>query len=100
MVLTSLDFVTIISLPISKIGLEDQVPLDLVAQLYHQVQGWLFITFYDSQGYDRCALVHIHTGIYLLLMTQYVPTFWLVHTFVSSLIISLLYFVTANQYWD
>jgi hypothetical protein len=46
-------------------NLEDQVPIfmsssDRVAQLYPQAQCFLFITFYDLQGYGGGILTHLH----------------------------------------
>jgi hypothetical protein len=35
---------------------------DRVAQLYPQAQNFLFLAFYDSQGYDGGVLNRLHTG--------------------------------------
>jgi hypothetical protein len=48
-------------------NLEDQVsvfmsPSDRVAQLYPQAPGYLFVAFYDSQGYGGGILIRLHTG--------------------------------------
>jgi hypothetical protein len=37
-------------------------PSDSGAQLYPQALGSLFVTFYDSQGYDGGILSRLHTG--------------------------------------
>jgi hypothetical protein len=48
-------------------NLKDQTPVfmslsDMVAQLYPQAPGSLFVTLYDSQGCGRGTLIRIHTG--------------------------------------
>jgi hypothetical protein len=48
-------------------NLEEQVPVfkspsDRVAQLYPEAPGYLFIAFYDSQGYGRGILTSLHKG--------------------------------------
>jgi hypothetical protein len=57
-------------------NLEDQVsvfmsPSDRVAQLYPQVPGSLFVSFYVSQGYGGGILTRLHTGSILYLVIQY-----------------------------
>jgi hypothetical protein len=67
-----LDFAAVIVLmskvisPVPTPDLEDQTSVfmphsDRVAQLYPQALGSSFFTFYNSQGYDRSILVHLHT---------------------------------------
>jgi hypothetical protein len=48
-------------------NLEDEVPTfmspcDTVTQLYPQVQGYLFVAFYFSQGYGGGILTCLHMG--------------------------------------
>jgi hypothetical protein len=45
-------------------------PTDRVAQLYPQAPGFLFITFYDSQGYGGGIRTRLHTGEYYELYDQ------------------------------
>jgi hypothetical protein len=58
-----LDFATIIPTP----NLEGQVsvfmsPSDRVAKIYPEAPGYLFVTFYSSQGYGGGILTCLHMG--------------------------------------
>jgi hypothetical protein len=38
-------------------------PRDMVAKLYSEAVGSLFVALYDSQGYGESILTHLHTGV-------------------------------------
>jgi hypothetical protein len=50
---------------------EEQVPVfisptDMATQLYPQARGFLFVAFYDLQGYGGGIVTHLHMGYFKL----------------------------------